>query len=114
MAIRATGATLDSAGATRKPKLYLDANLAGRRMASVIQGDIRNDGGETTFLINGVTLHDGVTGATGLEVLNGAWDVTLRAGGTPSPTGPFLRTTSSRSTRRARPSTRPSPGCCYG
>ena len=80
VAIRATGATLDAAVATRKPKLYVDANLAGRRMASVIQGDIRNDGGETTFLINGVTLHDGVTGATGIEVLNGAWDVTLRAG----------------------------------
>ena len=78
VAIRATGATLDSAGTTRKPKLYVDANLAGRRMARVIHGDIQNDGGKTTFLINGVTLHDGVTGATGLEVLNGAWDVTLR------------------------------------
>ena len=71
VAIRATG---------NAPKLYVDANLAGRRMARVIHGDVRNDGGETTLLINGVTLHDGVTGATGLEVLNGAWDVTLRAG----------------------------------
>ena len=78
VAIRATGDTLDSAGATRKPKLYLDANLAGRRMASVIQGDVQNDGGETTIVVNGVKLYDDAAGATGLEVLNGAWDVTLR------------------------------------
>ena len=78
VAIRATGDGLDSAGATRQPKLYLDANLAGRRMASVIQGDVLNDGGETTIVVNGVTLYDEAAGATGLEVLNGAWDVTLR------------------------------------
>ena len=78
VAIRATGDTLDSAGVTRKPKLYLDANLAGRRMASVIQGDVQNDGGETTIVVNGVKLYDDAAGATGLEVLNGAWDVTLR------------------------------------
>lgn len=77
-AIRATGDTLGSAGDIRNPKLYLDTNLAGRRMASVIHGDVQNDGGETTIVVNGVKLYDEAAGATGLEVLNGAWDLTLR------------------------------------
>ena len=38
---------------------------------------IRNDGGETTILVNGVVLHEGASGATGLEARNGAWNVAL-------------------------------------
>ncbi len=38
---------------------------------------IINDGGETTLLVNGVTLHEGAAGATGAETANGAWDLTI-------------------------------------
>ena len=49
-------------------------------MGTVLQeGSIINDGGETTIVVNGVPLHDGVAGATGRTVLNGAWDLTLQA-----------------------------------
>ncbi|MDE0391897.1 MAG: autotransporter outer membrane beta-barrel domain-containing protein [Rhodospirillales bacterium] len=62
-----------------KPKLYVDMNLNGRRVAQVIGDDwIVNDGGETTVAVNNVTLHDGATGATGATAANGAWDVTFR------------------------------------
>ena len=45
------------------PKLYLDMNLDGRRVAEVIGDDwIINDGGETTIVVNDVALHDGATG----------------------------------------------------
>ena len=62
------------------PRLRVDANLDGRRVAQVI-GDnwIINDGGETTLLVNGVPLHEGATGATGAEAPNGAWDLTVPA-----------------------------------
>ena len=55
------------------PKLRVAMDLDGRRVEQVI-GDnwIINDGGETTLLVNGVTLHEGATGATGATVLNGA------------------------------------------
>lgn len=111
-AIRATGDTLGSAGDIRNPKLYLDTNLAGRRMASVIHGDVQNDGGETTIVVNGVKLYDEAAGATGLEVLNGAWDLTLR--GREPIVGRAFSATSSRSTRRARLSMRPCQVCCCG
>ena len=69
-------AILASGGA---PRLRVDMNLDGRRVAEAIGDDrIINDGGETTVAVNGVTLHEGASGATGRAVLNGAWDVTLR------------------------------------
>ena len=59
------------------PKLYLDMDLDGRRLAEVIGDDwIINDGGETTIVVNDVTLHD-ERGVTGLEAPNGAFDVTM-------------------------------------
>ena len=68
------------------PRLHVDMNLDGRRVTQVIGEDfIHNHEGETTLLINGVVLHDGEAGATGLEAPNGAWDVTLLE--TPTVTG---------------------------
>ena len=57
--------------------LHVDAKLAGRRMSDVIAGEIRNDDGRTTVAVNGVVLHDGMTGATGVSAPNGARDVSL-------------------------------------
>ena len=60
------------------PRLHVDMNLDGRRVTRVIgESFIHNHEGETTLLINGILLHDGAAGATGLEAPNGAWDVTL-------------------------------------
>ena len=68
-----------------QPKLYLDMNLDGRRVAQVIGHNwIMNDGGETTIAVNGTVLHKGATdegaagGVTGLTAPNGAWNVTMR------------------------------------
>ena len=73
IAILATGDT---------PKLYVDMNLDGRRVAAVIGDDwIVNDGGETTIWINDTELHDGATGVTGAVAMNGAWNVTMREEG---------------------------------
>ena len=45
------------------PMLHVDMNLDGRRVRDVIGDDwIINDEGETTIVVNGVTLHDGATG----------------------------------------------------
>ena len=69
VAIRATGPA---------PALRVDLNLDQRRVAAVIGNHvIRNDGGETTVVVNGVMLHDGATGATGRTVPNGARNVTI-------------------------------------
>ena len=57
--------------------LHVGADLDGRRAGDVIDGAIRNDSGRTTIAVNGVTLHDGMGGATGLWAPNGARDVTL-------------------------------------
>ena len=63
------------------PKLYLDMDLDGRRLAQVIGDDwIINDGGRTTIVVNDVTLHD-ERGVTGLEAPNGAFDLTMRREG---------------------------------
>ena len=63
------------------PKLYLDMDLDGRRLAEVIGDDwIINDGGRTTIVVNAVTLHD-ERGVTGLEAPNGAFDLTMRREG---------------------------------
>ncbi len=73
-----SGAAVRAAGDA--PKLYIDMNLGGRRVREAIGAHhIMNDGGETTIVMGGVTLHDGAAGATGVEAPNGAWDVTLAA-----------------------------------
>ena len=59
--------------------LHVDAELDGRRADEAIAGEIRNDDGRTTVAVNGVVLHDGMTGATGLRAPNGARDITLAA-----------------------------------
>ena len=61
--------------------LHVGVALDGRRPGEVIEGEIRNDDGRTTIVVNGTTLHDGVTGATGLRAPHGARDVTLAASG---------------------------------
>ena len=64
------------------PKLWVDLNLGGRRVAQALgDGWILNDGGETTIAMNNVVLHDGATGVTGRTAPNGAWDVRMQAGG---------------------------------
>ena len=57
--------------------LHVVARLDGRRPSDAIVGEIRNDDGRTTVAINGVVLHDGMTGATGRLAPNGARDVSL-------------------------------------
>ena len=64
------------------PKLAVEMDLDGRRPGDVVDGAIRNDGGETTVVVNGVTLHEGATGATGARAANGAWDLSVSAGET--------------------------------
>ena len=61
-----------------KPKLGVDMNLDGRRVAEAIGGNwIVNDGGETTIAVNGIVLHDGEDGVTKKTVANGAWNVSM-------------------------------------
>ncbi len=77
----ASGIAIHAAGGV--PQLHVDLDLAGRRVGTVLQGgEIRNDGGATTLRVNDVLLHDEAAGATGHTVLNGAWDLTLRASDT--------------------------------
>ena len=65
-----------------KPKLRVDMNLVGRRVAQAIGNDwIMNDGGETTIAVNNIVLHEGATGTTGRTAPNGAWNVTMREEG---------------------------------
>ena len=65
-----------------KPKLYIGMDLNDRRVQEVIGDDwILNDGGETTIVVNDVTLHEGAMGVTGFITPNGAWNVTLKAQG---------------------------------
>ena len=64
------------------PKLRVDLNLGGRRVAQAIGDDwIINDGGETTIAVNRVVLHDGATGVTGRTAANGVWNVRMREEG---------------------------------
>ena len=62
-----------------EPALHVEAQLDDRRASDAIAGEIRNDDGRTTVAVNGVVLHDGMTGATGLRAPNGARDVSLAA-----------------------------------
>ena len=74
IAILATGDT---------PKLRVDMNLGGRRVAQAIGNNwIINDGGETTIAVNRTVLHDGANGVVRNAVAaNGAWNVTMREHG---------------------------------
>ena len=79
IAILATGDTpaANMGDPAIKPRLRVDMNLDGRRVAQVIGNNwIMNDGGETTIAVNGVELHDGVDGVTDRTAPNGAWNVT--------------------------------------
>ena len=77
----ASGIAIHATGGTA-PKLYVDIDLDLRRVAEVIGDDwIINDGGETTIVVNQVTLHDGANGVTGRTAPNGAWNVTMRGEG---------------------------------
>ena len=60
-----------------EPALHVEAQLDGRRASDAIAGEIRNDDGRTTVVVNGVVLHDGMTGATGLRAPDGARDISL-------------------------------------
>ena len=66
--------------------MHVSVMLNNRRWAEVINGDIRNDGGETTFVVNGVILSPppphGTVLTTGRFAPNGARDVSLRADAT--------------------------------
>ena len=57
--------------------LHVELNLDGRSIAEVFGDDyIMNDGGVTTIVLNGTTLHDG-SGSTGDSVRNGRWNVSV-------------------------------------
>ena len=65
-----------------KPRLRVDMNLAGRRVAEAIGDDwIINDGGGTTIYVNDVKLHDADTGVTDRAAPNGARNVRIKADG---------------------------------
>ena len=86
IAILATGDTpaTDPMDPPIKPKLRVDLNLGGRKVAEAIGNNwIINDGGETTIAVNNVVLHEGekATGVTGRTAANGAWNVTMREHG---------------------------------
>ena len=82
IAILAKGDTPGDGGNPIKPKLRVDMNLGGRRVAETIGDDwIINDGGETTIAVNSVVLHDGAKGVTDAVARNGAWNVRMRAEG---------------------------------
>ena len=59
--------------------LHVSADFDGRRPGDVFKGDIRNDAGRTTIVVDGVTLHDPMLGATGAFIPRGARDLTLVA-----------------------------------
>ena len=83
IAVLATGDTPVDGADPIKPKLLVDMNLDGRRVAEVIGDDwIINDGGETTIVVNDVKLHDGATGVVpDASAPNGAFDVTVKDDG---------------------------------
>ncbi len=61
------------------PALHVSLTLDGRTMAQVFGDDyIMNDGGVTTIVLNGTTLHD-EDGNTGNTARNGRWNVSLKS-----------------------------------
>ena len=58
--------------------LRVDVELAGRPLDEVVTGQISNDDGMTTIVVNGTRLHDDRTGITG-TAHGGARDVSLAA-----------------------------------
>ena len=84
IAILATGDTpgANPGDSVIKPKLRVDMNLGGRRVAQAIGNNwIMNDGGETTIAVNNIILHEGAKGVTGRTAPNGAWNVMMREKG---------------------------------
>ena len=79
--LRSTGAVSEIATLTTGdgPKLTVDMDLDGRRVQDVIGDDwIINDQGETTIIVNGVTLHEGATGiVTDAVAPNGPFNVAM-------------------------------------
>ena len=65
------------------PRLTVDMDLDGRRVQDVIGDDwIINDQGETTIIVNGVTLHEGATGiVTDAVAPNGPFNVAMTGEG---------------------------------
>ena len=78
--LRAASGAAIHAVCTPQPKqcpLHVELNLDGRSIAEVFGDDyIMNDGGVTTIVLNGTTLHDG-SGSTGNSVRNGRWNVSV-------------------------------------
>ena len=79
LAIHATGDTPVDGGDPIKPTLLVHLMPDGRHISELFDGQIVNDGGETTIVLNNVVVHDGATGATGRWAPNGARDVTVKA-----------------------------------
>ena len=79
--LRSTGAVSEIATLTTGdgPRLTVDMDLDGRRVQDVIGDDwIINDQGETTIIVNGVTLHEGATGiVTDAVAPNGPFNVAM-------------------------------------
>ena len=83
--LRSTGAVSEIATLTTGdgPRLTVDMDLDGRRVQDVIGDDwIINDQGETTIIVNGVTLHEGATGiVTDAVAPNGPFNVAMTGEG---------------------------------
>ena len=89
------------------PKLRVDLNLGGRRVAQAIGDDwIINEGGETTIAVNNTVLHEGASGVVeGAVARNGAWNVRMREEGvtvTDHTTDPATWTTETATTAADR------------
>lgn len=85
IAILASGDTEgeNSGDPVLKPNLLIGMQLDGRQVADILGNSwIINDGGETTIVVNGVTLHDGKLGVVkGAFVSQGIRDLTIREAG---------------------------------
>ena len=61
--------------------LRVDLSLNGRRLADVANGDILSGApDQTTIIVNGVTVLDGIHGAVDVDILNGPFDVRMASG----------------------------------
>ncbi len=70
-----------SIGADSGNGLLVDLDLDGRRIEKVIGGEVRNDAGGLTVLLNGVDVTD--PAAAGVPIPNGAWDIRQLADAAP-------------------------------